>query len=401
MARPHRKPPRTGAEARFRRWVDRQLKANPDHLLNKILRDETTGKLRSNAAATVDAEVPGYDAGHTTTRSYKALDGNEFFSVEDPLFNRGVAPEEKLGFSFQRDAVDIQGIPVDRVTAQSWENLGYLPPGTVANAAKTLGWGSVTGYGLGATGEKVVELHALGLFLFVLDRARDWLRDQSHHAPPAPTDGAPLPPTTQPPPPLNHGPPPQPLAPPPPAPSPPPPDPALPPPDSSPDPRQAFPPGGLPQPGENYGPGSAPPPPDSVPLPPAPPDPAPAPPPDPALPPSDPAPAPPPDPALPPSDPAPAPPPDPALPPSDPAPAPPPDPALPPSDPAPAPPPDPALPPSDPAPAPPPDPALPPSDPAPAPPPDPALPPSDPAPAPPPDPALPRLTLPRHRRRPV
>ena len=111
MTRPHTKPPRTGAEARFRRWVDRQLKANPDHPLNKILRDETTGTLRSNTAATVNAEFPGYDAGHMTTRSYKTLDGNEFFSVEDPLFNRGVAPEEKLGFSFQRDAVEHSGNP--------------------------------------------------------------------------------------------------------------------------------------------------------------------------------------------------------------------------------------------------------------------------------------------------
>src|SRR4051794_33406440 len=110
------KPPRSGAEKRFRSWVAEQLNRNPKHPLNRIVRDLETDAIRSTSAASAGADAPGYDAGHLTSRGYEKPN-QEFFAVEDPWHNRRVeGSDERKGVIFEREAIDIDGIPVDKKT---------------------------------------------------------------------------------------------------------------------------------------------------------------------------------------------------------------------------------------------------------------------------------------------
>ena len=68
-----------------------------------------------------------------------AADVPEQFMLEDADLNilSGATVESRGAFSF-KEAVDIEGVPVDVATAQMWERLGLLPEGTVAGARRIL-----------------------------------------------------------------------------------------------------------------------------------------------------------------------------------------------------------------------------------------------------------------------
>lgn len=135
---------RKANQARFRRDVARKIKSQEDHPLDFLL--DQDGSLRSRRRKMDEMpEAPAGDAGHM--KSKKALDDTEpdRLAVEDPDFNAmaNETVESKTTFSYVEkgeDAVLIGGVPVDKRTAETWERLGKLDEGTVANAPKAKGW---------------------------------------------------------------------------------------------------------------------------------------------------------------------------------------------------------------------------------------------------------------------
>ena len=81
---------------------------------------------------------PTVQAGHLTSLHSGA---RERLAIEDSLFNqlsnwRG----ERQGAIFQKQAVNVGGVPVEERTARVWERIGKLPRGTVDRAPKHPGW---------------------------------------------------------------------------------------------------------------------------------------------------------------------------------------------------------------------------------------------------------------------
>ena len=73
-------------------------------------------------------------AGH---QGAKAAGVREQFMVEDADLNQltGQTIESKGAYSF-KEAVIIGNVPVDSASAEQWERLGLLSPGTVAAAPR-------------------------------------------------------------------------------------------------------------------------------------------------------------------------------------------------------------------------------------------------------------------------
>jgi hypothetical protein len=111
------------------------IAADDQHPLRKLLNEEGTDWLSRRA----DADVPTVNAGHMLSR--QAL-REERFALEDSTYNqlsnhRG----ETQGYIFEKgDALDIEGVPVERRTAEMWERTKVIPEGTVANARPHRGW---------------------------------------------------------------------------------------------------------------------------------------------------------------------------------------------------------------------------------------------------------------------
>jgi hypothetical protein len=119
----------------FRQWaVQRILDGckGAEHPLRKVL--DALG--RPHSAADRFSQESLWDAGHV--RSHKS--GGREMSMEDSLFNRSDSSDEKLGVIFEKPAIDICGVPVERNTAKRWESHGLIPKGTVANAPPSPGW---------------------------------------------------------------------------------------------------------------------------------------------------------------------------------------------------------------------------------------------------------------------
>ena len=109
------------------------LVQNPNHPLHKLYK-ETTDDWTSRAMYSHD---PTVQAGHLVSRH---SDLEERFALEDSTFNQWSSNVgETQGAIFVKQAVlirlygDNEGVPVERRTAELWERVGILPPGTLAN----------------------------------------------------------------------------------------------------------------------------------------------------------------------------------------------------------------------------------------------------------------------------
>ncbi len=120
-----------------KRFMDAMLKkilANPKHLLRNLV-DPTAGKWKGTSHLSEEAAV---QAGHLVSRHSGEP---ERFALEDAFENqRANWRGEKQGAIFEREAVDIDGVPVEKVTAQLYEEQGVIPKGTVQKAPVSTGW---------------------------------------------------------------------------------------------------------------------------------------------------------------------------------------------------------------------------------------------------------------------
>jgi Bacterial toxin 5/Pre-toxin TG len=138
------------AERGFMRHVQNEIKnatqnesninlpMNGRHTLQFLL-GEDGDWLSRTAFPTTEAEFnqAGVQAGHLTSRHSGDV---ERFALEDPLLNWMDSRQERLGVIIDKSAIDIDGIPVEIQTARMWEELGYIPRGTVASASPHEGW---------------------------------------------------------------------------------------------------------------------------------------------------------------------------------------------------------------------------------------------------------------------
>jgi hypothetical protein len=66
---------------------------------------------------------------------------DERFGLEDSFFNQLTNWKgESQGAILHESAVLIGGLPVELRTGQMWEDVGFIPRGTVANAPPATGW---------------------------------------------------------------------------------------------------------------------------------------------------------------------------------------------------------------------------------------------------------------------
>jgi Bacterial toxin 5/Pre-toxin TG len=118
--------------SRFMKEMDTLIDKNSP--LN-FLKDPETGKWSGRTHLT---SKPTVQAGHLTSRHSGEA---ERFALEDSFFNQlSNWKGESQGAIFEKEAIDIGGVPVERRTAQTWENTGLLPKGTVQAAPNHPGW---------------------------------------------------------------------------------------------------------------------------------------------------------------------------------------------------------------------------------------------------------------------
>ena len=119
---------------RFSHMCLARILATPGHLLSFLV-DEQKGKWRGTRHG---SETPAIQIGHAESLH---AGGAEGLFLEDADFNQmSNWKGERQGAIFQKSGVLIGGIPVERRTAQMWEAVGELPPGTVAGAPISRGW---------------------------------------------------------------------------------------------------------------------------------------------------------------------------------------------------------------------------------------------------------------------
>lgn len=107
----------------------------------EFLVDSEKGNWRSRTHLSMDDL--GVQAGHLESRHGLQPGDSERFAVEDAYFNQSDnwgKGGEQGGVIYNKSAVDIGGIPVEKRTALMWEELGYLPKGSVSNAPPHPGW---------------------------------------------------------------------------------------------------------------------------------------------------------------------------------------------------------------------------------------------------------------------
>lgn len=125
---------RSSGNAGFMRDGLRTILAEPDHPLGFLV-DRGSGKWLGRSHLD---DLPAVQAGHLTSRHSGAP---ESLAIEDADFNQRASWRgERQGAIFQKVAVEIGGVPVERATAGLWERLGLLPAGTVDGAPSHPGW---------------------------------------------------------------------------------------------------------------------------------------------------------------------------------------------------------------------------------------------------------------------
>jgi Bacterial toxin 5 len=115
--------------------------ANPNHPL-KFLVNHSTRTWKSRALYSKDI---GVQAGHTQSRWSLNSRQRETVALEDALDNQldSRITESRGGF-IRKSVIEIGGVPVMRSSAQTWENAGFLPRGTVQNAPYHSGYSAYT-----------------------------------------------------------------------------------------------------------------------------------------------------------------------------------------------------------------------------------------------------------------
>ncbi|PFH29891.1 RHS repeat-associated protein [Burkholderia sp. JKS000303] len=154
------------AKSAFRRFSLKTILNNPSHPLQFLLARDSAGNVTKQFAPTRgcshselinwgDVEDNDWGAdltenpqvfrtgqplvqmGHLTSKF--SLD-KERMALQDAWENQRDSKDEAAGVIMERTAIDIDGVPVFKETAQEWEQLGFLRKGTVAKAAPSRGW---------------------------------------------------------------------------------------------------------------------------------------------------------------------------------------------------------------------------------------------------------------------
>ncbi|RQS36208.1 type IV secretion protein Rhs [Burkholderia sp. Bp8992] len=141
-------PHGTDCKSEFRKWALEKIWAKADHPLRFLLGQDAAGNRikaftrppsRKHEDLIDWANGPTIEAGHVTS---KHSGEPELLGLQDAWENQmdnwfG----ERHGVIVTRNGVvEIGGVPVHTRTAEEWEEYGYLPAGTVANAPKSTGW---------------------------------------------------------------------------------------------------------------------------------------------------------------------------------------------------------------------------------------------------------------------
>ena len=131
-------PSENQLRAAFKLWALKQITSAPDHPLQCLV-EKSSGQWHPNAVGS--ESKPSVDAGHLTS---KWTGAPPFFALEDSDFNRVFNKGEnktRHGVIYEKSAVLIGGVPVERRTAQMLENVAQkpdrtpaFPKGTVAGA---------------------------------------------------------------------------------------------------------------------------------------------------------------------------------------------------------------------------------------------------------------------------
>ncbi len=113
-----------------------RIQKDPIHPLKFLL--DKNGKWYKGGRS---SQLPTIEAGHVRSRfaTEKAL---ERFALEDASWNgmRGNKFETGQKAIIEATVIDIGGVPVEMMTALSWERAFLLRPGTVKNARVVSGW---------------------------------------------------------------------------------------------------------------------------------------------------------------------------------------------------------------------------------------------------------------------
>lgn len=120
-----------------------RIKEDDHHPLKFLIEN---GKWKGRIYLKVGTHPLAMQAGHQTTRVSRA---EEFFALEDAFFNQGLNWSiESTGITHFRNAINIKGVPVERMTALNWvemsetalDGVKFFSRETFINAQSTPGW---------------------------------------------------------------------------------------------------------------------------------------------------------------------------------------------------------------------------------------------------------------------
>jgi hypothetical protein len=135
--------PRTGAEGRFMTGSFNSIRANPNHRLRFLLNEDQTGFQRPPSRAHSELISVGEDVWYVEMGHMEShwSGGPERLALEDAWINQidRVTAEGGRRAWIHKEAIDIDGVAVEKQTALLWESHGKLPAGTVANARPSSG----------------------------------------------------------------------------------------------------------------------------------------------------------------------------------------------------------------------------------------------------------------------
>ncbi|MGB7414930.1 MAG: polymorphic toxin type 5 domain-containing protein [Thermosynechococcaceae cyanobacterium] len=136
---------RSSFRDRFMREQLRTIQADPNHPL-QFLVDSGTGKWKSRVHNSPDI---GVQAGHTVSGHSIQPGQLETLALEDAYGNQADNwVGERVGVIFEKPVIEINGVPVNKSSAQIWEASGLIPKGTVENAPVHPGYSAYTSQGL-------------------------------------------------------------------------------------------------------------------------------------------------------------------------------------------------------------------------------------------------------------
>lgn len=122
----------------FREWALDRIISNPNHPLSFLI-DPHTGNFRTpRTRRHSDLSNGSYvEMGHETSHFSGT---RQRVGLEDAHHNQLAGLSERRGVIFEREMIDIEGIPVELETARLWVREGLLPEHYVSNRVRTHGW---------------------------------------------------------------------------------------------------------------------------------------------------------------------------------------------------------------------------------------------------------------------